>query len=219
MNEVGFLAPLHTITRRDYLARMNAEKPYCCEVAKQWGEEYWDGDRKYGYGGYHYDGRWMRVAQKMAVHYDLNPMDRILDIGCGKGHLLYEFGLLLPSVEASGVDISQYAHHHAKEGVAHFYNSCTSLPYEDDSQDFVYSINVFHNLGARELKRAVEEMNRVAKPGASKYICVESYRNEQEKFNLQCWALTCEQFHNPDDWKWLLHEYGYDGDIEFIYFV
>ena len=27
-----------------------------------------------------------------------------------------------------------------------------------------------------------------------RYLMVESYRNELELFNLQCWALTCETF-------------------------
>ena len=60
-----------------------------------------------------------------------------------------------------------------------------------------------------------EEIERV---GKNKYIAVESYRNEKEQFNLQCWALTCESFFNKDSWIWLFEHFGYKGDYEFIYF-
>jgi hypothetical protein len=47
---------------------------------------------------------------------------------------------------------------------------------------------------------------------------VESYRNEKELFNLQCWALTAQSFLDEKEWQWLYKEYGYKGDYEFIYF-
>ena len=60
-----------------------------------------------------------------------------------------------------------------------------------------------------------QEIERV---GKNKYIMMESYRNDQELFNLQCWALTCEAFFSPEEWDWLFDEYSYAGDYEFIYF-
>ena len=47
---------------------------------------------------------------------------------------------------------------------------------------------------------------------------VESYRSEQEQFNLQCWALTCESFFDVDEWIRLFDRFGYTGDYEFIFF-
>ena len=43
-----------------------------------------------GEGTYRYDGRWRPVAEKIAAHYRLSAGDRLLDVGCGKAHLLYE---------------------------------------------------------------------------------------------------------------------------------
>ena len=48
---------------------------------------------------------------------------------------------------------------------------------------------------------------------------VESYRDEQELFNLQCWALTCESFFTPEEWVWIFNEFGYTGDYEFISWI
>ena len=47
---------------------------------------------------------------------------------------------------------------------------------------------------------------------------VESYRNEQELFNLQCWAFTCESFFDTKEWVWMFDHFGYTGDYEFIVF-
>ena len=66
-----------------------------------------------------------------------------------------------------------------------------------------------------KLKSALKEIERV---GKNKYIAVESYRNENELFNLQCWALTCESFFSPEEWIWLFNEFDYTGDYEFIFF-
>ncbi|MBT5373838.1 MAG: methyltransferase domain-containing protein, partial [Rhodospirillaceae bacterium] len=116
MKQIDFIQQLHSGTKRDYLARvMEADKAECAEIAKKWGRDYWDGDRKYGYGGYSYDGRWRPIAEKMAAHYGLKAGDRILDIGCGKGFLLYEFTQAMPGVEIAGIDISEYAIENAKE--------------------------------------------------------------------------------------------------------
>ena len=46
----------------------------------------------------------------------------------------------------------------------------------------------------------------------------ESYRNELEMFNLECWALTAESLLDVDEWLWFFNAVGYTGDYEFIYF-
>lgn len=214
---VSFVTPLHTSSKRDYLARMNAEKPKCMRAAKQFGKDYWDGDRKFGYGGYHYDGRWKPVAKEIIAYYGLKGKTRILDIGCGKGHLLYEMGFLGEPFKFNGIDISDYAIDNASTVSGLFFNNCTDLPFKNSVFDFTYSINVFHNLKYRDLKQAIREMVRVGKD--KMYICVESYRNEQELTNLQAWQLTCLSYYSPDDWLQIYEDCGYTGDYEFIYFI
>lgn len=227
ITEVNFLQSLHTATKRDYLARMNAEKPECMRVAKQYGFDYWDGDRKFGYGGYKHDGRWKPVAEAMARHYGLykptgidNHNQRILDIGCGKSHLLYELGNAARHIETYGIDVSQYAVEQAHPAMERclWEENCTKLHFDTSTFHFVYSINVLHNLSYSDLKLAIEEMCRVRRVSGNAYICVESYRTEEQLYNLQCWALTCKSFYTPDDWKEILRDNGYTGDVEFITF-
>ena len=92
-----FVTPLHRATKRDYLARMNDDKVHCMLKAKQYGAEYWDGDRRYGYGGYTYRaGYWTPVAQQLIDTYKLTAGSKVLDLGCGKGFLLHELLTLEP---------------------------------------------------------------------------------------------------------------------------
>ncbi|MBF0332437.1 MAG: methyltransferase domain-containing protein [Alphaproteobacteria bacterium] len=220
MNEMNFVNAIHTSTKRDYVARVvEYDKAECAEKAGQWGFDYWDGDRRYGYGGYRYDGRWRRVADAMAAHYGLKAGMRVLDIGCGKAHLLYEFTQAVPGIEIAGLDISAYGVENAIEATRPFLkvDDCVELPYADASFDLTISLNTFHNLKNFELDQALREMTRVSK--GSKYFCVESYRNEREKANLLYWQLTCRAFLMPDEWKWAAARAGYDGDVEFITFA
>ena len=114
----NFVNPLHQQTKRNYIERMKNEKVKCSKIAKRYEKEYWDGDRKFGYGGYKYiPGRWKDVAQKLINTYNLKSNSSVLDVGCGKGFLLHEMILLQPKLLVSGFDISRYALTHAKKEI------------------------------------------------------------------------------------------------------
>ena len=215
---VEVFTPLHKKTERKYIDRMVDDKVHCMLKAKEFESDYWDGDRRYGYGGYKYDGRWRSVAETLIEKYDLKGNVKILDIGCGKAHLLYELKKLLPEAEIKGIDISVHGLNDVPEEV----KACVTrqraqdpYPWEDNSFDLVITLGCLHNLRIFDLEKALKEIERV---GKNKFFMVESYRNELEQFNLQCWALTCESFFDKEEWVWLLKYFGYTGDYEFIYF-
>lgn len=222
MAYIDFLSAIHKSTQRDYLARVNDPdfpKAKAATLSKQWAYDYWDGDRKICYGGYRYlPGRWAPVGQAMIEHYGIKPGDKILDVGCGKGFQLYELTQLCPGVEVHGIDVSSYAIENSKEEVKDRLKvgSAAALPYDDGEFDFVFSINTLHNLHCYDLDKAIREIERVGKK--SKYICVESYRTEEEKANLLYWQVTCEAFNTPEEWAWWFKQTGYTGDHSFIYF-
>ena len=222
MAEVDFMSVLHKSTQRDYLARVNDPefpKAKAAELAKKFDFDYWDGDRRICYGGYRYmEGRWEKVARAMVDHYDLPAKPKILDIGCGKAFLLYDFLKVIPDAEVYGIDISPYAIANSKKEIQHRLRvgSSTDLPWPDDYFDLVISITTLHNLHTYDLEPSLREMERVGKE--NKYLCVESYRNEQEKANLLYWQVTCEAFNTPKEWEWWFEKTGYSGDYSFIYF-
>jgi protein-L-isoaspartate(D-aspartate) O-methyltransferase len=221
MAHIDFISKLHKKTARNYLERVcEHDKIECATVAKQYGREYWDGDRRYGYGGYRYDGRWEVVARDMIQHYGLHSGQKILDVGCGKAFLLYEFKKLIPGLEVRGIDISSYGLENAKEEVREFLVNAPAqeIPFEDNEFDLVYSLATLHNLKIFDLKKAISEINRVLKDPANAYIMLESYRNEAERVNLMYWQLTCESFYSVDEWEWVYRQFGYKGDYSFIFF-
>ena len=221
MAEIDFMSVLHKATTRDYLARVNDRefpKAKASKLAKKYDFDYWDGDRRINYGGYKYiQDRWKPVAQNLIQHYNLNSNSKILDVGSGKGFLLYEFIRLINDIEVRGLDISKYAIDNCKEEVKEFLTigNASELPYDDKYFDLALSINTFHNLPNQELQNALEEISRVSN---RQYICVESYRNEEEKVNLLYWQVTCEQFNSPEEWLWWFGLTNYKGDYSFIYF-
>lgn len=217
--KINFLENHHKKTKRNYLERVNkVNKAEAAIKAKEWGFDYWDGSRDINYGGYHYDARWVPIAEKMIDYYKIKPGDKILDIGCGKGFLLYEFKKIIPELTIVGVDISKYAIEKSKEEVKQFLQvgNATNLHFEDNEFDLVISLNTLHNLHCFDLKKALKEIERVGKK--NKYICVESYRNEYEKVNLLYWQVTCESFYNVNEWLWWFKETNYSGDHSFIFF-
>ena len=176
MAYIDFMSTVHKSTKRDYLARVNDleyPKAKAAELAKQWGFDYWDGDRRICYGGYRYmPGRWAPVAKAMIDHYGIKAGDKVLDVGCGKAFLLYEISLLVPGVEIYGIDISDYAIDNAKEEIKDRLQvgNATELPFEDNYFDFVYSITTLHNLHNYDLDKALREMERVGKKKAGRIL-------------------------------------------------
>ena len=216
------MGSLHKSTSRDYLARVNDKefpKAKAANLAKKFDFDYWDGDRRINYGGYKYiEGRWEKVAREMIKNYNLKPNAKILDIGCGKGFLLFDFKKLLPNADIYGIDISSYAIENSKEEIKDrlVVGDATKLPWPDNNFDLVYSIMSLHCLHSYDLVKALREMQRVSRD--HKYLCVESYRNENEKANLLYWQVSCEAFHDPKSWQWWFKHTGYSGDYSFIYF-
>lgn len=219
MAYIDFVSELHKSTKRDYLERVTGDdKAECAKVAKKYGYDYWDGERKYGYGGYSYDGRWKGVAEKLARHYHLEPGQKVLDVGCGMAHQLFELTQTVPGLQVAGVDISRYALEHAKEEVRGKlrYAKAQELPFEENEFDLVISLASLHNLKVFDLKKAVQEIERVSKKNS--YIMVDSFRDNREEVNLLYWQLTCAIYYSVDEWEWLYQEWGYTGDYSFIFF-
>ncbi len=222
MKEIDFMSPLHKSTKRDYLKRVNDPeypKHKAAVLAKKFDYDYWDGDRRICYGGYKYiPGRFTQLANDLIRNYRLDSNSKILDIGCGKGYLLYEIKKIIPDIKIYGLDISKYAIENSKEEIKEFLTlgNAKNLEWEDNYFDFVLSINTLHCLPAQDLFKSLCEMERVGK--SKKYLCIESFRNEYEKANLLYWQVTCQSFHSPETWLWWFEITGYKGDYSFIYF-
>lgn len=182
-------------------------------VARQFGREFFDGDRLYGYGGYGYHPRfWTDTVRRFRDHYRLAEDASILDVGCAKGFMLHDFKQLMPDARVAGIDISNYAIDNAIEDMKPYVatGDAKSLPFADRSFDLVISINTVHNLPLEECKQAIREIQRVAREHA--FLTVDAWRNEEEERAMKSWNLTAQTMMHVDDWKRLFKEVGYTHD-------
>lgn len=181
-------------------------------IARQFGEAFFDGDRRHGYGGFSYQARfWQPVIPTFRDHFGLTGDSRVLDVGCAKGFMMYDMARLIPGITVKGVDVSDYAIANGMEEMRPHMQvaDAVSLPFEDDSFDVAISINTIHNLDRRNCAAALRELDRVAKRG---FLTVDAYRDEAERERMFAWNLTAKTIMSVDDWKAFFDEVGYTGD-------
>jgi SAM-dependent methyltransferase len=187
-------------------------------IARQFGKEFFDGDRKHGYGGFNYFSRfWQPVIPTFQDYFNLTGDSSLLDVGCAKGFMLYDLSLLIPGIKVKGIDISEYAIENALPEVRDDVQVADArhLPFEDNFFDVVISINTVHNLDIDDCAKALQEIERVSKKHS--YITVDAYRNEEEKERMYNWNLTAKTIMSVDEWQVFFKEIGYTGD--FYWFI
>ena len=199
--------------KRNILERGNTKTEEDRKLARKFGKEFFDGDRKNGYGGFSYNPRfWQPVIPDFKKYYNLEAHSSVLDVGAAKGFMLYDFTRLIPGITVQGVDISSYAIENSIESVKPFLKAANAikLPFDDNSFDLVISINTIHNLEKNDLILALKEIQRVSKKHS--FITVDAYRNDDEKELMYAWNLTAKTIMHVDEWKKLFKEAGYKGD-------
>lgn len=182
-------------------------------VARKFGEEFFDGDRKYGYGGFSYDSKyWTPVIPDFENHFGSMTGHSILDVGCAKGFMLYDLVRLVPDIQVAGIDISEYAIENCLPNVKQFLSvaNATDLPFKDQSFDIVISINTIHNLDLEDCKQALREISRVSR--GSSFITVDAFSNEEEQARMMAWNLTAKTILSVEGWTELFDEVEYEGD-------
>jgi SAM-dependent methyltransferase len=212
MSEVNLLRK-YPVSKRSISSRASAKTDDHIGISRQFGVDYFDGPREYGYGGYRYDGRWVVIAQDMIEHWGLKPGMRVLDVGCAKGFLVKDFMKACPGLECFGLDISEYAVKNCEPEVVgrlHIGNM-VKLPFPDNSFDGAGCLNTAHHLEHGEGVNGIRELQRVAKNGNA-YIQVDSYRTPEERDIFVDWVLTAYTHDYPDGWRSIFSEAGYTGD-------
>jgi len=198
---------------RDVAARGAAKTDADREVARRFGKEFFDGDRRTGYGGFTYHPRfWQPVVPTLQSHYNLTSDSSVLDVGCAKGFMLHDLAVMIPGITVKGVDISTYAIENVIASMRPHASvaDARALPFEDQSFDVVISINTIHNLERDDLVDALREIERVKRRGA--FVTVDAYRTDEELRRMEAWNLTARTILSVGDWEKLFAEAGYTGD-------
>ena len=200
-------------TKRNLSKRKKEKDTKVRDIAREFGKDFFDGDKKYGYGGHYYNEKyWFRVVEDIINFYKLDDNSKILDIGCAKGFMLYEFKKILPNASLTGIDISEYAIKNSKEEVKRYLQvgNAKKLNFADNTFDLVIAINTIHNLEEKECGDAIKEIQRVSKKHS--YVVLDAYSNDIEKESMYDWNLTGKTIKHTEDWIKFFKENGYKGD-------
>jgi SAM-dependent methyltransferase len=198
---------------RDVAARGAAKTEADRKVARRFDKDFFDGDRRTGYGGFTYHPRfWQPVIPTLQSHFDLTAGSSVLDVGCAKGFMMHDLAALIPGITIKGIDVSAYAIEHAIESMRPHVSvaDARALPFDDKSFDVVISINTIHNLERGDLVTALREIERVNRRGA--FITVDAYRTDEERRRMDAWNLTARTILPVEGWQDLFAEAGYTGD-------
>ena len=204
--------------KRDLTKRQESKSEEVRSIARKFDKEFFDGEREFGYGGFSYNSKyWSEVVKDFSNYYNLNGGSKILDVGCAKGFMLYDFYKLNSNFDLHGIDISKYAIDNSVSEVKNklLVANATKLPYEDNFFDLVISINTIHNLEKVECATALKEISRVSKKNA--FLTVDAYRNDDEKKRMDAWNLTAKTIMSVDDWIKFFKHNNYNGD--FFWFI
>ena len=184
-------------------------------IATEAGKEYFDGDRKNGYGGYVYDGRWVPIAKNLTKEYGLTKNSKVLEIGCAKGFLLHDLKKTVPGIKVTGADTSQYAIDNAmpdvKESIVNA--SCDQLPLPDHEFDLVIAIRTIYQLHLGGVVKSLREIQRVGK--GKSFITVMACNNDEERTLFKEWNLLAGTILTPEEWREVFKFAGYTGDYYF----
>jgi len=229
---------------RERIADYRKNHPEVKEIAFKQNKEYYDGDRRNGFGGYKYQGIFRPFVEAAVSRYKLNSNSRILIDRDEKGFLTFDFKLAIPNATIYGVHNSDYSINHAMDGygkwAAKELNGHANvreqnarervlpyllkvdnldLPFADNYFDTVISIHSICNFEENDCRKALRELIRVSKNnGLNSYIQNDSWESEHERKKLMDWVLICRTFLPVEGWDNLFKEESYNGDYGFVRF-
>lgn len=214
------------------------------KIAEKLDFDFYDGERKYGYGGYNYDGRWRKVAEVAKKRYNLNKNSKVLIDRCHKGFLVYDLMKLIPGISVYGIHPKEYTINHAMEGFGKWFwlnfrkkdeepriieekakqeiipylikGDSNDLPFKNNFFDTIISIENACSYPLNQCKQVIKEIIRASKNNGEKcYIQNDSWTNQHERKKLIKWTKLCKTFLNVEEWEKLYDKEGYNGDWGF----
>ena len=182
---------------------------------KAWelGKDYYDGNRLNGYGGFKYDGRWLKMLPKIIKKYKLNKNSKVLDLGCKKGFLLKDLNILLPGIKTVGIENHSYALKKSVKCQSKLIQSeYYKIPYKNKHFDFVIAFNSLYMYNLGDVIKSLKEIERVSKKS---YIVLASGENDKERNKFYKWTLIGTSILLQKEWKKLFRDIGFKGDYYF----
>ena len=184
-------------------------------VAMERGWDYYQGDRRFGYGGYSDQGRWKPVAEDIVGHYELSNESSVLMVGCDFGYLLRDIQEARPGIQVVGAEVSDFAISQAPDSLSGCLHKLQGpqLPFQDGSFDLVLCPGLVYTMALPEAFQLIMEIVRVGK--AKRFIGLAYYSTAQDLESFKEWSLLGQLLFRKAQWYELLELGGYEGDVKF----
>lgn len=142
----------------------------------------------------------------------LKPNNKILEIGCGIGSVVFELGKRGYDIIGSDISSEAIAYGRKKYGDVHLeVQPAEALPYEDESFDVVLSFDLFEHIA--RIDSHVSEVARVLRPGG--YYLFQTPNKYSNVIYETLWTKSLKwrryhpSLHSPGRLRWRLAQHGF----------
>lgn len=184
-------------------------------VAIKRDKNFFDGERKFGYGGFAYDGRNKILAENLVSNYKLGDNSKVLQVQCEKGFLLYELQKINSSFYLIGTETSKYAiKNKFKDLKCPILNlQDHNLPFSTDYFDLIVVIGFAYTLSLQNFVQFIHQCNNLSR---NVFLTLATYDKPSDYFVLRKWSLLGNLILLKQEWLELLDELNFDGEVEFL---
>src|SRR5579872_4142143 len=144
---------------------------------------------------------------------DLQPADRVLDLGCGSGWLVRRLAATLANGLVTGIDVSDEMVRRAQTATAGFpnvqirYGTAEEIPAPDGS--FTKVISVESAYYWQDPARGLREIHRVLQPGGSAWILINYYLDNPHCYQWKVHYKTPTHLLSAQKWQELFRAAGF----------
>ena len=153
------------------------------------------------------------ITEQTLALMDLQPDDRILDLGCGTGWASRRMARLAVAGEVVGLDVADEMLRRAEQASSGFNNvryvwgSAEKIPAADNSFGKVLSVESFYYYA--DQGKALDELRRVMASGAKLFILINLYRDNHYSLRWVSELKVPVQVLSEAEYKALLVKHGF----------
>jgi len=144
---------------------------------------------------------------------DIQPSDRILDLGCGTGWASRRMAKIATAGEVIGLDVADEMLRRAEQtsggfkNIRYVWGSAEKIPVDDKYFSKVLSVESFYYYA--DQGKALDELRRVMAPGAKLFILINLYKDNHYSLRWTTELKVPVQAFSEAEYKALLEKHGF----------
>lgn len=153
------------------------------------------------------------ITEQTLALMDIQPADRILDLGCGTGWASRRIAKVATAGEVIGLDVADEMLRRAEQASGGFKNiryvwgSAEKIPVADKYFSKVLSVESFYYYA--DQGKALDELRRVMAPGSKLFILINLYKDNHYSLRWMAELKVPVQALSEAEYKTLLEQHGF----------